>query len=206
MNRIERFAFLMLVVCCEGMAASVAWSQEAPVMPKAGAEVKAIAPIFGTSVVWQGKIEAGAMGPDSKPTASHGKATGRSILGGMWYACDFEDTWGTGKGAITWKGQMTVGYDLAARSYKSSFVDNLGTFAMFEGTLNGTTLVLETPTEVMIMGTSMKDRLSWDFSDPKAIKFSEEHKAINSDWVLVESATLVPAAKPAAKPMTTTKE
>ena len=204
MNRIQQFAFVMLVVCCEAMAAAAAWSQEA--MPKPGAEVKALAPIFGTSGTWQGKVEAGAMGPDSKATTSHGKATGHSILGGMWYACDVEDTWGTGKEAMTWKGHMIVGYDLPSRSYKSSVVDNTGSIAMFDGTLNGTTFVLETPTEIMVMGTSMKDRLTWDFADPKAIKFTDEHKATGGDWMVVESATLVPVAKSAAKPMATAKE
>jgi len=204
MKRTERFALVMLVACCGGIAASVAWSQGA--MPKPGDEVKAIAPVFGTSGTWHGNVEPGAMGPDSKATVSRGKAMCRTIAGGMWYACDVEDTWGAGKDAMTWKGYMTVGYDLPSKTYKASVVDNMGTLSMFNGTLNGTTFVLETPTEVMIMGQSMKDRLTWDFTDSKAIKFTDEHKTSDADWKLCESATLIPMAKPAAKPVAAAKE
>ena len=206
MKRIPWIAVVMLIACCGAIASSVAWSQEAPVMPKPGAEIKAIAPVFGTSGTWHGKVEAGAMAPDSPATVSQGKAMCHPIAGGMWYSCDVEDMWGTGKQAMTWKGHMTVGYDLASKSYKALVVDNMGTMSMFDGTLNGTTFVLETPTDVMIMGTSMKDRLTWDFSDPKAIKFTDDHKVSGSDWKLCESATLTPIAKTATKPVAATKD
>jgi len=204
MKQIERVALVFLIACCGGIAASVAWSQDMT-PPKPGDEVKAIAPIFGTSGSWQGKVEPGAMGPDSKATTSHGKAVSRAIVGGFWYACDIEDTWGAGKEAMTWKGHMTVGYDLASKSYKASCVDNMGSIAAFDGTLNGTTFVLETPTEMMMMGTPTKDRLTWDFADAKAIKFTDEHKASGGDWKLCESATMMPAAK-MAKPVAAVKE
>ena len=206
MKRIHRIAFVLLVACCGGFAAAVAWSQEAPAMPKPGDEIKAVAPIFGTSGTWHGKVEPGAMGPDSKATISHGKAICHPIVGGMAYACDVEDTWGAGKEATTWKGHMIVGYDATSKSYKASVVDNMGAITMYDGTLNGTTFVLVTPTEVMQMGMSMKDRLTWDFSDPKAIKFTNDHQLTGGDWTLSESATLVPLAKTAAKPVATTKE
>src|ERR1043166_5407686 len=154
MERIGRFALVMLVACCGGIAAGVAWSQETPAMPKPGDEVKALAPVFGVSGTWHGKVEAGAMGPDSKATVA----------------------------------------------------DNMGTLTVYDGTLNGTTFVLETPTEVMMMGTSMKDRLTWDFSDPKAVKFSNEHKPSGGDWTLSESATLMPLGKSATKPVAAAKE
>jgi len=201
-----RFGFVLLVVGCGGIAAGVAWSQEKPGAPKPGDEVKAIAPVFGMGGTWHGKVEPGAMGPDSKEMVAHGKAACHPILGGMWYACDVEDTWGTGKDAMTWKGHMTVGYDLTSKSYKASVVDNMGTITMYDGTLNGATFVLETPTEVMVMGTSMKDRLSWDFSDPKSVKFSNFHKTADADWKLCESATVTPFAKMSAKPVAAAKE
>ncbi len=58
----------------------------------------------------------------------------------------------------------------------------------------------------MMMGTSMKDRLTWDFSDPKAVKFTNEHKASGGDWMLSMSATMMPLAKMAAKPVAAVKE
>jgi hypothetical protein len=206
MKRIPWIASMVLITCCGGIAASLAWAQGAPAMPKPGAEIKAIAPVFGTGGTWVGNVEAGAMGPSSPVTVSKGKATCHSIAGGMWYSCDVEDTWGTGNQAMTWKGHMSVGYDLASQSYKASVVDNMGTISMFDGTLNGTMFVLETPSEVMIMGTSMKDRLTWDFGDPKAIKFTDEHKPSGSDWRLCESATVTPVAKATTKPMAAVKE
>jgi hypothetical protein len=206
MKRIPSIAWVLLIACCGVIASSVASAQQAPASPKPGAEIKAIAPVFGNSGTWVGNVEAGAMGPGSPVSVSKGKATGHPIAGGMWYACDVEDTWGTGKQAMTWKGHMTVGYDLASKSYKASCVDNMGTISAFDGTLNGNTFVLETPTEVMIAGMSMKDRLTWDFTDPKAIKFTDEHKPSGSDWMLAESATMTTVAKSTTKPMAAAKE
>ena len=40
MKRFYRIAFVMLIACCAGIAAAVAWSQEAPAMPKPGDEIK----------------------------------------------------------------------------------------------------------------------------------------------------------------------
>ena len=145
------------------------------------------------------KVEPGAMGPGSPATTSHGKVAGRSLLGGLWFACDVEDSY-AGKPPMTWKGHMVVGYDVTTKSYKASVVDNLGTLAAFDGTLEGTKFMLVTPSPVMMMGQMMKDRLSWDLADPKAIKFTDEHQLEGGEWTLVESATMAPVMK-SAKPV-----
>ena len=174
-------------------------------MPKAGPEAKALAPVFGIDAAWTGNVEAGAMGPDSQEMTSHGTATGHAILGGMWYTCDVVDTYGASKDAMTWKGHMLVGYDMAAKAYRASCVDNMGALMMFNGTMEGDKFVLETPTEVMMMGQMMKDRLTWDMSDPKAVKFTDEHQSGGGDWKLVESATMRTMVKGQTKPTSAEK-
>jgi hypothetical protein len=195
------YALVILAAVCVVAAAGVARSDESMAMPTAGPEVKALAPIFETGGTWKGKMEAGAMGPESKETVTHGKAVSRPILGGLWYACDVEDNAGTGKDAMSWKGHILVGYDLTSKSYKAACVDNMGTITMFDGRLEGSKFVLETPNEVMMMGTMMKDRLTWDFSNPKAIQFTDEHMVSGGDWQLAESATMQPSSKSSTKHM-----
>jgi len=190
----------VLAASCLALAPSAARSQDASMaMPKPGAEMKAIAPIFGVgAATWKGDVSAGGMGPNSPATTSHGKVATHTMLGGLWYACDVEDTYGTGKEAMTWKGHMLVGWDSNAKAYKGSCVDNMGAMASFDGSLDGTKFTLVTPSEVMMMGQMMKDRLTWDMADPKAIKFTDEHQVSGGDWMVVESATMMAAAKPMA--------
>ncbi|TMQ72448.1 MAG: DUF1579 domain-containing protein [Candidatus Eisenbacteria bacterium] len=188
MTHTEKRMLLMLAASCLALTPLAARADEAGAMPmpKAGPEVAAIAPIFGVgAAAWKGTVEAGAMGPESK-------------LGGMWYACDVEDTYGVGKDAMTWKGHMVVGYDVNAKAYKATCVDNMGTLTNFDGMLEGTKFTLVTPTEVMMMGQMLKDRLTWDMADPKAIKFTDEHQVGGGDWKLVESSTMMATAM---KPM-----
>ena len=178
---------------------------EAMMLPSVGPEAKALAPLFGVDASWVGKLEAGAMGPDSKEMTSRGRAMGHPILRGMWYACDVVDTFGSGRNAMTWKGHMLVGYDMTAKAYRASTVDNMGALTTFNGTMDGHKFMLETPTEVMMMGQMMKDRLSWDMSEPNAIKFKDEHQVAGGDWKLIESATMRVGAKGGMKPMSADK-
>jgi hypothetical protein len=200
MKRIVISALVMSIAVVLASSSRAQESGAAMAMPKPGAEIKAIKPIFGvSSATWKGKVEPGAMGPGSPATTSHGKVAGRSLLGGLWFACDVEDSY-AGKPPMTWKGHMVVGYDVTTKSYKASVVDNLGTLAAFDGTLEGTKFMLVTPSPVMMMGQMMKDRLSWDLADPKAIKFTDEHQLEGGEWTLVESATMAPVMK-SAKPV-----
>ena len=64
--------------------------------------------------------------------------------------------------------------------------------------------------DLVYYGTS-QHQLEYDFvlapgADPKAIKFTDFHKASDGDWKLCESATLTPLASTAAKPVATAKE
>jgi hypothetical protein len=162
--------------------------------PKPGPETMALDKFFAKGGTWTGQCPAGAMGADSKAMTTHGKAVCRKTLDGFWYVCEVEDMMGTGKEAMTWKGRMMVGYDLGTKSYKSVVVDNMGTLAMFNGTLDGNTFVLETPEQVMMMGQMMKDRLTWTLNPDGTIDFKDEHQTGEGQWMTFESATVKPMA------------
>lgn len=169
--------------------------------PKPGEESKALGMFFAHGGTWTGKVPPGAVGPNSPEMTSHGTAMCHSMFGGFWYGCDVVDTMGSGKSAMTWRGHMVVGYDTSTKAYRSVVTDNVGTMAMFNGTLEGKKFVLETPDDVMMMGQMMKDRLTWDLSDGKTMKFTDEHKMGAGDWTMFESADMHqfnPAAPKAA--------
>lgn len=182
--------------------AARAQSPVAPVpteVPGGFSEMKAIEPIFGdVTLEWKGNVEAGAMGPGSAATHSQGKAASRRILDHAWSVCEFEEKYGEGKAAVTWKAQMVVGFDTIAKAYKAVLVDNSRSMTSFDGRMEGRKFVLETSAPVLMMGQLMKDRLTWDMTDPRNIQFTDEHQPVGGAWALGESATLkmtMPVAK-----------
>lgn len=168
--------------------------------PKPGPEAKALGSFFRSGATWTGEVPAGALGPDAPATTSHGKAVCHEILGGLWYVCDVEDVIGTGDQAITWKGHMVFGYDVAEGAYRCAVVDNMGTLANFDGDMDDDTFVLETPEPVMNMGQMMKDRLTWVKQDDGTMKFTDEHQVgDDEDWTMFESAVMKPLADDSGK-------
>ena len=109
-------------------------------LPAPGEASKALATFFGGSLNWTGTLEPGAIGPDSKPAVTRGKANCRALYGGLWFACDVEEAMGTGKEARTRKGHLLVGYDLGTRGYRAMVIDNTGTMTTF-GNFNIATLL-----------------------------------------------------------------
>lgn len=173
-------------------------SEGAMMMPKPGEESKKLGMFFGHSASWNGKIAAGGMGPDSKETATKGKAVCKAMFGGLAYGCDVEDAMGAGKQAMTWKGHMVVGYDIPSKSYKSTVVDNMGTISMWTGTMSedGKKFSLESDKEMQMPGSPMfKDRLTWDMSSGKSVMFTDEH-GINGEWKVWEQAEMKSTGMP----------
>lgn len=161
--------------------------------PKPGAESQALGSFFSTGATWTGEVPAGALGPDSPATTSHGKAVCHEILGGFWYVCEIEDVMGTGDNATTWNGHMVVGYDVNEGAYRAMIADNLGNLTEFEGEMDDNTFVLETPEPVMMMGQMMKDRLTWVKQDDGNMKFTDEHQmGDDEDWTPFETAVMKP--------------
>jgi hypothetical protein len=185
---------------------SAGMEQEKMTMPKPGAEMAAVTKLFANGASWEGQVPAGALGPKSPATKSHGKAVCASILDGFWYLCEIEDTMGEGKAAMTWKGHMIVGYDLATKSYRGVAVDNVGAMTIYDGRMDGSTLTLETPSPVSMMGAMMKDRLTFvGGPDGMMAQFKDERQMGGSGpWMAFETVDhMTPLA--AGSPGTTSK-
>lgn len=161
--------------------------------PKPGPEDEKLAPFFAKGTSWTGEVPAGAMGPESKATRSHGKATCSAIFNGLAYHCDVQDT----IGSSTWKGRLTTAWDRLSNSYKATLVDNMGTITTWTGEMSedGNKYVL-TSNEEMKMGAegpAFKDRLTWDKSSGRLI-FTDEHQ-VDGNWQLFEKADMGVARK-----------
>jgi Protein of unknown function (DUF1579) len=156
--------------------------------PKPGEETKKLQFLAGT-MNGTGKVEKGAMGPDSPEMTSKAKHSCKWMLGNLWLACDISDTAGTGKTAMTWMGHMMVGYDMQEKKYRAVGVDNMGMAFDLNGTMSENKFVMESERESMMMGTPVKARFTFDTTDPKAIKFTEERSMKGGPWMLAETVT-----------------
>lgn len=165
-----------------------AMKKEAMTMPKPGPEMAALFKMFGHGATWEGQVPAGALGPKSPATTSHGMAGCRAAAGGFWVACELEDTMGSGKEAKMWRGHMIVGYDLGSKSYRAVVVDNTGGMFVYDGKMEGGTLTLVTPDAAPIMGTMMKDRLTFVAGpDGRMKSFKDEHQVGQGGWTPFET-------------------
>src|SRR5262245_44403131 len=191
---------LLVILLSQGLA----FAQPVGEKPKPGDEIKAIAPVFGMGGTWTGKVPEGAMGPSSPATTTQGKANCHSAVDGFCYVCDVQDKMGSGKDAMLWKGHIIIGYDMPSSKYQAYMSDNTGALTAFDGTLDGKKFSLETPNEVMMMGQSMKDRLTWDFTDENAVKFTDEHLVSGGSWTTFETAVMKPMKPTTAAPKPTT--
>ncbi len=168
--------------------AAAAPAAGAPESPKPGAETKALTPLVG-NFTSTGKLVAGAMGPGSPELPTKGKQLCKWILGGLWLQCEISDTAGSGKQAFTWLGHIVVGWDFQAKAYHSVGVDNMGATFDLNAKVDGAKLVMESARDQMMMGVPMKYRLTYDFSDPKAIKFTDERSTKGAPFQLAETVT-----------------
>lgn len=166
-------------------------AQSSMAMPTPGPEAKALEPFFGRTVIWTGTAPAGSMGPDSKETATHGRAICHPMYGGFSYGIDVEDAFGSGNSEFTWKGHMVVGYDSGTKTYKGLSADNTGELVTWNGTLDGDKLVLESAAPILMMGQMLNDRLTWVRQSDGSLAFTDEHQAQGGgDWTLAEKATM----------------
>jgi hypothetical protein len=153
---------------------------------KPGPETAALKP-FTTNATWTGVMKAGAMGPGSPEMPTKGKVKCSWIMGGLWAMCDIEDGPAAPK-SFVWKGHWIIGWDAEAKEYRASIFDNMATTTSMKGKIDGTKLIMESP-EQMMMGQPMKVRLTWDATDPKAIKFIEERSTKGGPWTVGAEST-----------------
>jgi len=157
--------------------------------PKPGPEMATLLKLFGHGATWKGEVPAGALGPDSPATTSHGRAVCGPIVDGFWCACELEDTMGSGKNAMVFRGRMTVGYDLGTKAYRATLVDNTGLLSMYNGHMGDGTFTLETPEAVPLMGTMVKDRLTFAMGPSGVVtSFKDEHQGSDGAWTAFETA------------------
>ena len=157
----------------------------APAMPKPGPELKALAFLNGT-LTGEGKLEPGANGPGSPATTSKAKHSCKWTLQNFWLSCEVTDA---AKGGMTWMGHMLIGYDIEAKTYRAVGADNMGTAFDLNGKMDGKKFVMESAKETTMMGMPVKFRFTFDDSDPKAIKFTDERSLRGGPWQLAETIT-----------------
>ena len=159
---------------------------------KPGPETLALKPLAGTRVM-TGTVKANAMGPGSPEMPSKGKHTCKWFMNNLWLQCDIEDAMGAGGKTMKWIGHVILGWDFEARAYRATLVDNMGNLSMMSGKLEGTKLALETVSANTMMGQPVKERITFDWADAKAWKFTDERQLGKSaPWQLVEEGTMKP--------------
>jgi len=163
--------------------------------------------ILGRGATWKGELPAGALGPNYPAMTSHGKASCAPAVDGFWCLCELQDTMGSGKNAVTFRGHMTVGYDLGTKSYRATLVDNSGVLTLYNGQMSDGSFTLETPEPVSMMGTMMKDRLTFTAGPSgAATTVKDEHQGADGAWTTFETDRLTPTTTThhTAKSSTTT--
>ena len=136
-----------------------------------------------------GPVSAGAMGPGSPERKSKGRHVCKPQLGGLWLACEIDDTAGEGKDAHTWSARMMIGWDVEAKQYKALGVDNMGSSWAMTGKVDAKKVVWESG-EMLMMGQPVKFRITLDWTDPNAIKLTDERSTKGGPWMVAETATL----------------
>jgi hypothetical protein len=156
--------------------------------PKPGNETRALSIFIGN---WSGdgKVQAGAFQPGSPEMPSKAKQSCKWILNNMWVACDITDVAGTGKSAQTWMGHLIIGWDVEQKAYRTVGADTMGSAFELNGKMDGQKFVMESAKESLMMGTPVKFRFTWDATDPKAVKFSDERSMKGGPWQLAETIT-----------------
>ena len=129
------------------------------------------------------------MGPGSPELPTKSKHVCKWVLNNLWVQCDISDTAGSGKQAFTWMGHMIMGWDFEAKAYRSVGVDNMGTAFDLNAKMDGTKFIMESAREQMMMGTPVKFRFTFDFSDAKLLKFTDERSLKGGPWQLAETVT-----------------
>lgn len=155
--------------------------------PKPGEETTKLKVLAG-NWTWAGEMKEGAMGPGSKAMKTTGKANCKWVDGNLWLQCDASDT----SGPMKWQGTYMIGWDFMQKGYRSVMVDNMGSAGMMFGTLEGSKLTLDLPPGVTMdmNGHKMAMRISWDWTDAKAVKFTMEQQIDGGAWTVSEENTM----------------
>jgi hypothetical protein len=103
---------------------------------------------------------------------------------------DIESSTGTGAGSFTWRGHFVVGWE--GTSYRGLVYDNIGLLIPLACEFHDTTFVALSVEPVPLLGHSIRARFTWDFSDPAAVRFTNEHEIDDAPWQLWEEQYITP--------------
>ena len=187
-----------LWVVCGLLVQGVALAQEGA--PKPGIEVKALTPLVGNFNM-KGTAPAGAMGPGSPEMATHGKIICNPTLEGFWVGCEIDEEIGQGTQAMRLHIHFLLGWDREAGEYRAVGFDNTGTSTYFSGKLAGTRLTFDPIGNYSWQGQPAKERLTFDLTDAKALKFVHDISLKGAPYSTLETAEFRRLMKPAAAPL-----
>ncbi len=179
----NRTLSLLAVLSLSSLAAA-----EGP--PKPGPEVKALAPLVG-SFAMKGHAPAGALGPGTPEMPSTGKVVCGWTLDNFWLSCEVDETIGTGKDAWKMHIRFLAGWDRESSAYRAVGLDNTGTSTYFSGKLEGTAFTVEALGNYNWQGKPAKEKLTFDFTDPKSIRFDHQMSYSGAPYAPFEQAALV---------------
>ncbi len=195
---------LVIVLCT--LAPTLALGDEG--LPKPGVEVKAIGALIGNFNM-KGTSPAGAMGQGSPEMATKGKLICNPTLEGFWIGCEIDEEIGTGMQAMKLHIHFLAGWDREAGEYRAVGFDNTGTSTYFSGKLAGTRLTFDPIGNYNWQGQPAKERLTFDMTDTKALKFIHDISLKGAAYTTLETADLRRWVKPqnaaTAKVATATK-
>ena len=139
-----------------------------------------------------GLVFAAEQAPETKSLAGlqgkftiAGKETGKQScqwLYSHWMVCDIQQK--------SWKGQIALGWDAEAKAYRATIVDSTGNSGYLGGAMEGKKLAVTSLNDGTFEGKPAKYRLSWDFTDPKQIKFVYERSLEGGPWAVADEYVL----------------
>ncbi len=162
---------------------------------KPGPETRALLPI-AADMTWTGKMmHTDATREGTQEMRTQGKADCKWSVDNLWLSCDVQSTAGQGGEAKTMRGRADIGYDYQAQEYRATMINNMGSAMLMTGQIEGNKLSLTSALPQMIDGEPCKNRLTWDWSNPNAIKFTVEQSKGNEGFRLIEEASMRPTKK-----------
>jgi hypothetical protein len=180
------FAFLLALP-------ATAFAEE-PMKPKLGAETRAIEPLAHDGKI-KGKILANAMKEGQPELPVAGTSSCKWTNDNLWLQCDVKETIGAGKEAMPWRGTLFLGWDFGGQEYRATGVDTNGSSMFMKGDVEGNKLILTSVAEQMMHGKMTKFRMTYDWSDPKAITLTNECSQEGKDFKVVQESVLTPTKK-----------